>query len=242
MQKGIIIAADKNGEDLLPWWWRHYSHYAYYSVAVVDLGMSPPKRAWCEERMHVIPLTTKVSVAPKESITEKNLKLWKQQYRGPLWRAREAWFNKPKACMLSPFEKTLWMDLDCEVCGPIDLLFDELSEEVELAIGLQDFRLETPVVYNSGVLLFRQGSPFLKEWDLRCQKLSPTMMGDQDVLTQMLLEGNISFNKLSPYFNWLMFGGYDPGIIIAHWAAGWGKEYIRKYGGLNHLKKSFAAV
>ncbi|MGH2639857.1 MAG: hypothetical protein ACRDF4_11365, partial [Rhabdochlamydiaceae bacterium] len=89
-----------------------------------------------------------------------------------------------------------------------------------------------PIVYNSGVILFRRGSPFLKEWDLRCHKQNGTMMGDQDVLTEILLEGKIPFKKLAPFYNWLMYSGIQPGIVIAHWAAGWGKEYIRKYGGL----------
>jgi hypothetical protein len=61
-------------------------------------------------------------------------------------------------------------------------------------------------------------------------------MGDQDVLTSMLLEGKIRYKEMSPLYNWLMYSGAQPGIIIAHWAAGWGKEYIRKFGGLDSLR------
>jgi hypothetical protein len=235
MKKGILIGADKSAEELIPWWFRHYSRNCDLPVAIVDFGMSKKRRAWCKKRMEVIPFPDTVSVKPKDEIAPDHIKLWKKQYRGPLWQAREAWFKKPKACRLSPYDLTLWLDLDCEVCGPLDPLFREFNEGIELAIGLQDFRLDKPVVYNSGVILFRRGSPFLQEWDLRSHQQNGTMMGDQDVLTGMLLEGKILFKQLAPIYNWLMYAGIQPGIVIAHWAAGWGKEYIRKHGGLFDL-------
>ena len=235
MTLGILIGADRNAEKLIAWWWRSYSRYCSLPVAIVDFGMSEKRRVWCEKRMQVIPLKDSISVMPKDAIALNHLKLWKKQYRGPLWEAREAWFKKPKACRLSPFDLTLWLDLDCEVCSPLDSLFGELEEGIDLAIGLQDFRLDKPIVYNSGVILYRQGGSFLHEWDVQCQLQNSTMMGDQDVLTKILLEGKTPFKVLSPYYNWLMYGGVEPGIVIAHWAAGWGKEYIRKYGGLFNL-------
>lgn len=232
MKQGILIGADKSAEDLIPWWFRNYSRHSTLPVAIVDFGMSKKAISWCKQRMQVIFLQESTIIKSKAEIAPNNLKLWKKQYRGPLWKAREAWFKKPQACRLTPFELTLWLDLDCEVCGSLDPLFAEFEEGMELAIGLQDFRLDKPIVYNSGVILFRQESPFLEEWDRSSQEQNGVMMGDQDVLTELLLEGNISFKQLSPFYNWLMYSGVHPGIVIAHWAAGWGKEYIRKYGGL----------
>lgn len=242
MKTGVLIGSDKYGEELIPWWWAHYSSYCNLPVAIVDFGMSKKMRAWSNKRMQLISLKSTFSVVPKSEILPEHLKLWKKQYRGPLWQARKAWFKKPKACLLSPFDVTLWLDLDCEVCGPLDDLFTGFDKGIELAIGLQDFRLDKPTVYNSGVIVFRKGSRFLKQWDLRCQQHNSTMMGDQDVLTAILLEGKIPFKVLPPHYNWLMYSGIQPGIVIAHWAAGWGKEYIKKFGGLNQLQKSFAAL
>jgi hypothetical protein len=113
----------------------------------------------------------------------------------------------------------------------------DFKNNLELVIGLQDFRLDKPTVYNSGVILFRKESPFLNEWNLRCELNNGHHMGDQDVLTEMLLEGKTFFKVLPPHYNWLMYAGIEPGIVIAHWAAGWGKEYIKKFGGLNKLQK-----
>jgi hypothetical protein len=235
MKHGILIGADKSAEELLPWWWKHYSRHCSLPVAVVDFGMSKKALAWCKKHMQLITLKTSSSVTPKNLIAPEDLKRWKKEYHGPLWKAREAWFKKPKACLLSPFDITLWLDLDCEVCGPLDSLFNELQPDIDLAIALQDFRPGTPTVYNSGVLLFRKKSPFLKEWDQLSQTHNGSMMGDQNVLTSILLKGKIRFKQLSPYYNWLMYRGAEPGIVIAHWAAGWGKEYIRKHGGLFDL-------
>jgi hypothetical protein len=232
MTQGVLIGADQHAEELIPWWWSCYSRHCSLPVAIVDFGMSHKRRLWCQKRMQVIPLIDAISVTPKASVTSVHRKLWKRQYRGPLWQAREAWFKKPTACRLSPFEVTLWLDLDCEVCAPLDDLFLAFEKEIDLAIALQDTSLDAPPVYNSGVLLFRQGSAFLKEWDLECHLHNEVMMGDQDVLTQILLAGRAPFKVLSPYYNWLMYRGVEPGIAIAHWAAGWGKEYILKYGGL----------
>lgn len=235
MTQGVLVGADRNAEQLLPWWWNNFSRNCSLPVAIVDFGISKKYRVWCESRMQIINLKTSISVVPPHQIDSAHLKLWKKQYRGPLWNARSAWFQKPQACLQTPFNKTIWLDLDCEVCAPIDGVMEGLEVGVDLAIGLQDTREGATLVYNSGVMVFRKGAVFLKEWAKRCHHQNSKVMGDQDVLTEILSEGDTSFKILSPYFNWLMYRGLEPGIVIAHWAAGWGKEYIRKYGGINKL-------
>jgi hypothetical protein len=239
MQQGILIGSDIAAEWLIPWWWKRYREFNGRPVSIVDFGMSLKMRSWCLKKMEVIPFSlSPIDVRPKNEISKEHLKLWKKQYRGPLWQAREAWFKKPGACLLSPYDLTLWIDLDCEVCESLDPVFAEARDDVELVIGKQDWRLDAPVVYNSGVILFRKKSPFLHEWNLRCFSQNASMMGDQDVLTSMLLEGNIQYKELSPFYNWLMYSGVQPGIVIAHWSAGWGKEYIRRFGGLSSAHKT----
>lgn len=236
MKHGIIIGADASAEWLIPWWWERYSYHCKLPASIVDFGMSKKQVAWCKKRMEVIPFSSEpLQVQPKSKIAKDHLKLWKKQYRGPLWTAREAWFKKPGACLLSPYDVSLWLDLDCEVCGSLDSLFAEWDPKMELVIGRQDFRLDQSIVYNSGVILFRKKAPFLAKWDLLSHTLNGTRMGDQNVLTEILLEGKTPFKELSPYYNWLMYSGIEPGIVIAHWAAGWGKEYISKFGGLHAL-------
>lgn len=236
MKEGILLGADQIAEELIPWWWSHYSRYNDRPVALVDFGISSKGRSWCQKRMHMIPLPHEASfVQPPEEISIEQSKVWERRYHGPLWESRNAWFKKPQACLLTPFERTLWIDLDCEVCGALDPLFEEWEEGIELGIAREDFKFSQQDMFNSGVILYQQGAPFLKEWNRRCQEQNAIMMGDQDILTAMLLGGNISFKELSPIYNWLMYAGILPGIVIAHWAGGWGKNYIRKFGGLHTL-------
>ncbi len=240
--EGILIAADRNIEDLIPWWWNSYARYDNRPVAIVDFGLSKEVLQWCQDRMQILSFSYDDSfICPKEKISQGNIKRWTKGYRGPLWKARQAWFKKPQACLLSPFNLTLWMDIDCEVCGPLDALFAEWEEPLELAIAKQDIRFSRRLAYNSGVFLFRQESPFLHRWNSLCRKQNKNMLGDQDILTCMLVKNQVQFKELSPFYNWLMYRGIHPGIVIAHWAAGWGKEYIRRFGGLQTLLKSSAA-
>lgn len=236
MTQGVLIGADQNAEKLLPWWWEHYSRHCAWPVAIVDFGMSKKSRAWCQKRMQIISLQDPVSITPQHLVASKNVKAWQAKYKSPvLWQIRAAWFKKPQACRLSPFEWTLWLDLDCEVCAPLDSLFAQSSDEIELAIAPEycgsTKRFDKPDAYNSGVMLFRQGSPFLKEWEKRCQASNNKRLGDQDVLDDILATGKTPFKILSPCYNWLMNRGGITGIFIAHWVAPWGKNFILKEKG-----------
>ena len=238
MRQGILIAADQAAEDLIPWWWKNYSRFNDRPVAIVDFGMSEQSKVWCRKRMEVIPLQEQDSfVVPKDKIAPNRVEEWKGRYSGKLWRSREAWFKKPMACLLSPFELSLWLDLDTEVCASLNILFAEWESGIELAIVRGEPWFSRYQIFNSGVFLFHQESSFLKEWNRLCQEKNEAVMGDQDILTELILEGKIPFKELSPLYNWLMFAGFRPGIVIAHWACGWGKEYIKKFGGLQKLLK-----
>jgi hypothetical protein len=237
VKEGILIGADQAAEKLLPWWWNYYSRYNKRDVVLVDFGMSKKGRAWCHGRIPCIECPKVPFVKSKESIHPVIVTTWKKRYPGPLWKSRNAWFKKPAACLLSPFDRTLWLDLDCEVCGSLDLLFAEWEEGTELAIAREDFRLSNQQMFNSGVILFQKGAPFLQEWNQRCCLQNGSMMGDQDVLTAMLLEGEIAFKELPPFYNWPMYAGFQMGILIAHWVSGWGKKYIQEFGGLHTLLK-----
>ena len=239
MLEGILIGADQQAEHLLPWWWSYYSRYNQRPVALVDFGMSQQGKDWCQNRAQVITMPEIQFVKAPEEIDPHLAKTWKKRYGGPLWQSRQAWFKKPLACLLTPFDRTLWLDLDCEVCGSLDPLFMEWDDSIDLSIVREDLRLaKQAILFNSGVMLFRKGSPFLQAWHELCQKQNNVMMGDQDVLTSLLLEGAVAFKELSPLYNWPMCGGVTPGILIAHWVSGWGKEYIQRFGGLHTLLES----
>jgi hypothetical protein len=229
MRKGILIGSDSKTQWLLPWWWKYYSKYNEFPVAIVDFGLSPKMLKWCQKRFQIISLQCPQDFVQQKSALSKNLaKQWQETYKGDVWQAREAWFKKPLACLVTPFDLTLWLDIDCEVCGPVKPLFDGFEIETELAIvrETQD--------YNSGVLLFRKKAPFLKKWAQLCLTDNDKYMGDQNALTELILAGKIKIKELDPKYNWRMIQGYNDAVVIAHWCA-WGKEYIQKFGGLHDL-------
>lgn len=248
MSEGILIGADRQVEEFLPWWWKYYSLYNSRPVSIVDFGMSEKGRAWCVGKMDIIEFKHAFDwMKSKSQIAPESWRQWKKQYHNGcaspnLWKSRHAWFKKPSACLLSPYDLTLWIDIDCEVCGSLEPIFDLKNKAFDLAIAREDFHKEWRPLYNSGVMLFRKNSPFLTQWHDRCRIDNGIVMGDQDVLTQLIVEGSIDVHEIPPNYNWLMYAGVHPGIQIAHWVSDWGKNYIRKFGGLHTLlEKSFAA-
>ena len=62
--------------------------------------------------------------------------------------------QKPNAMLLSPFENSLLIDLDAQVCAPLDPLF-ELPRHPS-GIFLSENR--------TAAILFEQGAPLIQEW------------------------------------------------------------------------------
>jgi hypothetical protein len=232
MGKGILIGSDDKTEWLLPWWWKYYSKYNDFPVAIADFGLSPKMLKWCQKRFQVISLKCPQDfVQQRNSLSTKRAVQWQEEYKGDVWEARQAWFKKPLACLQTPFDLTVWLDVDCEVCGPLKPLFDILKEGVELAIIREESQ-----EYNSGVLLFPKKASFLKKWAELCLKENDKYMGDQNALTELILAGEVRYTELDHKYNWRMSKGYYDAVVVAHWCA-WGKEYIKNCGGLHALLK-----
>jgi hypothetical protein len=229
MQKGILIGSDSKTEWLLPWWWKYYSKYNAFPVAIADFGLSPKMLQWCQKRFQIISLKCPQGFVHQRKTLSKNLaKQWQETYKGDVWEARAAWFKKPFACLQTPFDLTLWLDVDCEVCGPLKPLFDSFEKKTELAI------VRESQDYNSGVLLFWKTASFLKKWSELCIQDNDKYMGDQNALTELILSGKVRIKELDPKYNWRMVQGYTDSVVVAHWCA-WGKEYLQRFGGLHQL-------
>lgn len=229
MQKGILIGSDRHTEWLLPWWWKYYSKYNDFPVGIADFGMTPKMLKWCQKKAQVFSLKHSDFVQRKTTLSKNLAEEWQTNYKGDVWQAREAWFKKPFACLETPFDLTLWLDIDCEVCEPLVTVFDHLEKGTELALVREEAG-----DYNSGVLLFQKNAPFLKKWAQLCLNHNDKYMGDQNALTDLILQKKIRIKELEAKYNWQMVKGYHDSIVIAHWCA-WGKEHIQKFGGLHDL-------
>lgn len=228
MTQGIVVGADDNITWLLPWWWKYYSLHNTYPVTFVDFGLSAEAKAWCEERGNLVALKTDSFVTPQEKI-DPNLALeWENFYGKKVWQAREGWFKKPFAMLLSPYDKTIWMDLDCEVMGNVSPLFDFLTEEADISLNFDPGR---PGIYNSGVVVFRKGAPLIADWAQACTVQNCHSIGDDYVVSRLIATEKYRFKTLPQEYNWWVGQGLNFSALILHWAA-WGKTFIETHGGL----------
>lgn len=241
MEQGILVGCDQSQEWLLSWWWENYREDNSLPVAFADFGMSEEGRAWCQERGMVFKIQADgLKVALKEEIEADVLKGW-DRFISPFWDFRAVWFKKPFALLRTPFHRTLWLDLDCEVLGPLEPVFQYIDPKDGMGLvrvgGLEN--TENGSLYNSGVIVFAKNSPILQQWVDASLSQNHRFVSDQDVLSQLIFDRKYSVGKVPEIYNWRMNQGVHIGAVIIHWASQWGKEYIRKHGGLKKEMEAF---
>lgn len=223
MKNGIVVGADVTQEWLLPWWWEHYRRHNNYPVAFIDFGMSSQMKDWCKDRGQHIPLRIADFAAERDQIDPALVDEWEDNFGTQCWDCRNVWFKKPLACLKSPFEKTVWIDLDCEIRKPLKPLFRRQG----LAMA-RDQAVEPYPVYNSGVIVFDQGSlPLIKEWAKRCVERHSLFRGDQEVFSHMIAERGVEIYELPLRYNWSRCREISPDTVIHHWHGNIGKFIIR---------------
>jgi hypothetical protein len=225
-KKGILVASDLHTEWLLPWWWERYSSCNTLPVVFVDLGMSSEIKDWCKERGNLYFFQESIEDKP---LTPEVLASWEKSYGKTYERSRSAWFKKPLACLLSPFEETVWIDLDCEVLCNIEHLFDFLEKGKELAIYRSS---DGDNLCNSGVVVFKKNSPLLKKWGSIARQNATNYWGDENILSELIQSSEETIAFIPKTYNWRVSTGIPDYAHIIHWVGEWGKEFIKKHGGL----------
>lgn len=216
----IVVGCDSAQEDLLEWWWTNYTRHNNYPVLFCDFGMSKQARQWCEERGDVA------------SVREKRDQL-------------DYWFLKPLGMLHTRAERALWIDLDCEILGSLDSLFD-LVVNKKIAIR-KDKRhaphrippeiatLPNAAIYNTGVMAYHWGHPAIQRWaenmfawkqqdgNTDQEPLSVLLCRDYADAVAEFPAGLITHPTDAPGYR-----EQDTGVtVIRHWVAPQGKEYIR---------------
>ena len=153
-----------------------------------------------------------------------------------MWNARKAWFKKPLGFLQTPFQWTLWLDLDCEVLDSLNPLFEDpttqlaMVKEPSSSLEAQyKLNLLTPgtLVYNSGVLFYPHGYPLLTHLAQVAESQSKFFMGDQDLLANLLHAKPNCVKELSNIYNWRIAEGFNPEAIIIHWVGVFGKNQLK---------------
>lgn len=224
--RGVVVGCDAAQEWLLPMWWSKYSETNNYPVTFVDFGMSSAAFQWCKERGNGVVLNRSADFLSEVS-SEKAGK-WEGLYKDEIWDLRKQWFKKPFALLLSPYERTVWLDLDCEVLA-------DLSELFEMDLGKEKLALAKELEgYNSGVIAYEKGAYLIQQWADYAITENKEYMGDQNLLSDLILKQKKEVLELPEIYNWRIYANRDavlhPNAKIIHWACPWGKDYLRRWG------------
>lgn len=190
--------------------------------------MSEAAKKWCSDKGLILPFEKSHDfVVPKEGLTAARRKKWESMCSAEVWRMRKSWFKKPLAMLQTPFQKNVWMALDCEVCQPIDAIFNEIGSNTLGAVKVGKRH------YTSGVIVYDKKASLLKAWAEACLTKHCSCIKAEEVLTQLICKNKYPFKELGEEFNWLMGWGYNLHLKIAHWACSWGKLCIETMGGIH---------
>ena len=235
---GVLCGAEKSQEWLLPWWWSRYREHNAFPVTFFDFGMSEEMKTWCAERGELCSIELEHScISSRDSIDPNLIKEWESLYGWTVWNSRRTWFKKPFAFLNSHYEKAIWMDLDCEVLGPLKSLFSHFDSHSELAL-VRDYasdhlpRLDPGVRYNGGVVVFQHGASIIEKWAGGALHQNHLFGGDDSLLSHLIHKHQLNVVELPEIYNWRMVRGLNLNAVILHWIGNGGKAYIRKHGGL----------
>ena len=249
---GVIVGCDHHQEWLIPWWWSKYAECNTYPVTFVDFGMSQKSRRFCQSHGEVLFVHDSMHfLAEKKDVAPQTVSLWESIYKAEVWNYRKSWFKKPFAMFLSPYQRSIWLDLDCEVVSSLEVLFETCHhpskialarepENLQVLMRKQDLLFEKEVLYNSGVIVFESGAELIRKWIQRTLSDHSQFVGDQNLISRLIHQNPLGIFELPAIYNWRIFASNDPlqvvvhpQAVIIHWAHDWGKEHIRKYGGLS---------
>ncbi len=219
---GIIVGCDQSQEWLLPWWWHHYSTHNAFPVAFVDFGMSERAVAWCDRRGTYLALPPKI--CPIKSLSPEEHKRFSPHFEEGVWVYREAVFKKAFACLRAPFALSCWIDVDCEIRGPLDPLWTPLQLGMEIAL----VREPDGSCYNSGVIAFRRKSKILSQWANLSRNANNQFLTDQEALSHAIDLHKPSMAELPATYNWKRSQGPNNDALILHYASGYWKDELRK--------------
>ncbi len=244
-KRGVICGTDQSLEWILPWWWSRYSAYNTFPVTFCDFGMSQEAKAWCQERGEVVSiLFDRSAVTSIENIAPDKVASWEGIYGKGIWQGRPYWFQKPFAFLESPYERSIWIDLDCEILTSIAPLFEYFEKEAELGI-VRDFlfshlpRFHPEVAYNSGIVVFEHGSKLIQTWAEEALRSNHLFWGDDPLLAHLINTLRIPVIEIPEIWNWRLSQGFNLNVNIVHWTGTGGKGYIREKGGIKPLFDQF---
>lgn len=248
----MIVGCDERQEWILPWWWKHYSQHNTFPVTFIDWGLSQEAKLWCQEHGELIFLEIDFfrncisressHWKEREALDSNLVRVWEKGYGTGFWVSRKSWFYKPFALLHTPYKKTLWLDLDCQVKNNLDALFDkerialcplpDYDKKYGLAYYCKEFEtknhlvLQNEVIFNTGVIVYSHACPLILQWAQAVPSRSEFFLGDQNLLSRILFETKYPVDHLSQEYNWYLGLGHNPEAKIIHHIGDLAKELI----------------
>jgi hypothetical protein len=186
--RGCIVGCCAKMEYLLPYFYINFRLNSEMPIVFFDFGMTSMGRSYCEKRGAVI--TIDDSLYDPKSDTQLEL-------------IKTMWFKKPLAFKQTPFEETLWLDLDCKIFKPFDDIFETLGNKWISLLLEKKSDLQKIPCFNSGVCVFKKNAPFIKMWIKESIQKAEYYKGDQDALSFILKDHLDHISILPQKFNYL---------------------------------------
>lgn len=221
-KQGILTGCDSNYDWMLKWWWSHYEATNHYPVTFIDFGMTPSAKAWCEQKGTVLSLPQITPDSPPPTASPYACS------------KRAIWLSKPQALLNTPYQKTIWIDIDAQVKQSLSTLFalcpeDTLALCPEIAIRAAAEKAaglipKQAISFNTGVIAYPQKAPLLTLWAEAATKHHA--LGDQDLLSRLIFENNLPIKQLPTTYNRIHPDPDDPKVVIYHYASKLGQSLL----------------
>ncbi len=221
IDKGVLVGCDADHEWMLKWWWENYSKHNTLPVTFFDFGMSKSAHLWCAKKGTVISLSF-----PQDKlrpISPSVAKACQKEYLEPILDKRPLWFVKPLAILKSPYETSLWVDIDCEVRKSIIPLFDSSAP-----FRIVRIELKGKTYQNSGVIVAKKGSEILAKWAENALARNHEFQGDDDLLVATIRENPFPISFFSMEYNYPTLIPGNENAAIRHHVGTTGKWDLLK--------------
>lgn len=210
---GIIIGCDQSQEQFLPFWYQNYRAFNDFPIAILDFGMSAKALKAAQKIGTIIPTYQDSFPQPLTKIADKPQKYYAEFVQKPC-------FLKVLNLHKTPFEKTIWLDTDCEVRGYLGDLFDLTDTPSGFASNIFKGHIQKSakekgiiasdeIYYASAAMAYTKNSPVIKAWQETTKNTEP-FLGDDVTLSKAIHEHPFDVTPISEHYNRLYT---DPTVI-----------------------------
>lgn len=226
---GILIGSDEEFESWIPWWYFNYSKYNSFPIAIADFGMSKKMLDWCAQKWEII------KVDPPEGLFEKRIEPYLSQVeskfipqKAKIWAC---WYLKPFILLQSPFQRTLWIDIDTLIRKSISELYEYAREPHQISMGIEEpeekvnrlvpmgILRKGDKLFNSGVIVYLHKAEIVQQWAKATLEDEGFYLGDQQIFSKMVSKMDYEIPVLPKKYNWLVNNeGINQDAAILHFA------------------------